>query len=124
MLNSTDSEFWGYVKDEYTTLAETHDRVLATEIHAQWRHTGPPSGDWGKSYERAKTALLDGVRRTHSLSLQQTLYAMGDRVLEESPELCEVRLTLPNKHHFRSTWRRSAWTTPTRSSSPPTVPTG
>ncbi|MBS2538038.1 urate oxidase, partial [Catenulispora sp. NF23] len=100
VLNSTDSEFWGYVKDEYTTLVEADDRILATEIHAQWRHTGE-SGDWGKSYERAKNALLEAFVRTHSRSLQQTLFEMGTRVLEEVPELCEVRLKLPNKHHFR-----------------------
>ena len=99
VLNSTDSEFWGYVKDEYTTLAEAHDRILATQIHAQWRHTGE-SGDWGKSYERARNALLEAFVATHSRSLQQTLFEMGTRVLEQGPELCEVRLKLPNKHHF------------------------
>ena len=105
VLNSTDSEFRGYVKDEYTTLAEARDRILATEIRAQWRHSGASgesieSGYWGKSYERARNALLEAFVRTHSRSLQQTLFEMGTRVLEESPELCEVRLTLPNKHHF------------------------
>jgi urate oxidase len=99
VLNSTDSEFRGYVKDEYTTLAETHDRILATEIHARWRHAGE-SGDWGPSAERAKNALLEAFVRTHSRSLQQTLFEMGARVLQECPELCEVRLKLPNKHHF------------------------
>ena len=99
VLNSTDSEFCGYVKDEYTTLPEAHDRILATDITAQWRHAGE-SGDWGKSYERAKHALLEAFAATHSRSLQQTLFEMGTRVLEENPELCEVRLKLPNKHHF------------------------
>jgi urate oxidase len=32
--------------------------------------------------------------------LQQTLYAMGREVLEHRPEIAEVRLTLPNKHHL------------------------
>ena len=32
--------------------------------------------------------------------MQQTLYAMGTAVLAAVPELCEVRLALPNKHHF------------------------
>jgi urate oxidase len=99
VLNSTDSEFRGYVKDEYTTLQETHDRILATEIHAEWRHGGE-SGDWDKSYEHAKNALLEAFMRTHSRSLQQTLLEMGTKVLQGCPELCEVRLKLPNKHHF------------------------
>ncbi|MCW6010007.1 urate oxidase [Micromonospora sp. CPCC 205371] len=99
LLNSTDSEFWGYVKDEYTTLPETKDRVLATAVSARWRHGGS-GGDWAPSYDGVRGALVAAFVETHSLSLQQTLYAMGRRVLEERPEIVEVRLTLPNKHHL------------------------
>lgn len=99
VLNSTDSEFWGYVKDRYTTLKETRDRVLATAVTARWRHAGTASS-WEKSYAEAKRHLLEAFADTYSLSLQQTLYAMGERVLDERPELCEIRLSLPNKHHF------------------------
>ena len=101
VLNSTASEFWGYIRDEYTTLQETRDRILATQISAEWRHSEESGeGDWDKSFDRAKSAVLDAFRDTYSYSLQQTLDEMGTRVLEECPELCEVRLKLPNKHHF------------------------
>jgi urate oxidase len=99
VLNSADSEFWGYVKDEYTTLPETRDRILATEVAAQWRHASAEA-DWEESYPAARTALLEAFAGTYSLSLQQTLYAMGDRVLDGLSGVCEVRLALPNKHHF------------------------
>jgi urate oxidase len=99
VLNSGDSEFWGYVKDEYTTLPETHDRILATEVAAQWRHTSADA-DWEGTYPEARRHLLEAFAGTYSLSLQQTLYAMGDRVLDGLPDVCEVRLSLPNKHHF------------------------
>lgn len=99
LLNSTDSEFWGYVKDEYTTLPETKDRVLATAVSARWRHSSP-DGDWAGSYAGVRDALVAAFVETYSLSLQQTLYAMGRRVLEERPEIVEVRLALPNKHHL------------------------
>ncbi|WP_329259721.1 urate oxidase [Actinoallomurus sp. NBC_01490] len=99
VLNSTDSEFWGYVKDEYTTLPETRDRILATEVAAQWRYTSAEA-DWEGSYPEARRHLLEAFAGTYSLSLQQTLYAMGDRLLDGMPEVCEVRLSLPNRHHF------------------------
>lgn len=99
VLNTTDSEFWGYPKDRYTTLPETHDRVLATAVNAQWRHVDAES-DWGKSYDAVRKHLTEAFATTYSLSLQQTLYAMGERVLENCPEIAEVRLSLPNKHHF------------------------
>ncbi|GAA5053311.1 urate oxidase [Thermocatellispora tengchongensis] len=99
VLNSTGSEFHGFARDEYTTLAETTDRVLATAVTASWRHRGA-TADHGASYAAVRHHLLAAFAQTHSLSLQQTLYAMGARVLAERPEVCEVRLALPNKHHF------------------------
>ncbi|GAA2929909.1 urate oxidase [Streptomyces thioluteus] len=99
VLNSTDSEFHGYVKDRYTTLPETRDRVLATEVNARWRYAGTGL-DWDASYARAREHLLHAFAATYSYSLQQTLYAMGARVVEHLPEVEEIRLSLPNKHHF------------------------
>jgi len=99
LLNTTDSEFWGFARDEYTTLADTTDRILATSVEARWRFRGADC-DWAAAYQRARQALLDAFTGTYSYSLQQSLYAMGCRVLAEAPEVCEVRLALPNKHHF------------------------
>lgn len=99
VLNTTGSEFHGFHKDRYTTLPETSDRILATAVTAHWRHA-EDRGDWAESHTEAKRHLLAAFADTHSLSLQQTLHAMGERVLAERPELAEVRLTLPNKHHF------------------------
>lgn len=99
LMNTTDSEFHGFVKDGYTTLPETTDRILATAVDARWRHL-EPQADWDASYERVRAALVAGFVETYSYSLQQTLYAMGARVVETCPEVAEVRLSLPNKHHL------------------------
>ncbi|MDX2642864.1 urate oxidase [Streptomyces sp. PA03-1a] len=104
VMNTTNSEFWGFVKDRYTTLPETRDRVLATEVSARWRfgwtRDEDPAPPWEESWAEVRRHLLDAFAGTYSLSLQQTLYAMGDRVVEHRPEIDEVRLSLPNKHHF------------------------
>lgn len=102
VLNSTDSEFWGFPRDEYTTLPEVKDRILATAVSATWRFSEAEGTDWGKAYETARASLLDAFGGTYSHSLQQTLYAMGTRVLENVPEIAEISLSLPNKHHFLS----------------------
>lgn len=99
VMKTTGSEFHGFIRDEYTTLEPTTDRILATAVTAAWRHTSPGS-PFAESYRRVRHALLEAFARTHSLSLQQTLYAMGERALTDAPEICEVRLALPNKHHF------------------------
>jgi urate oxidase len=100
LLNTTGSEFRGYPRDRYTTLPETGDRVLATAVQARWRHAAATGVDWPASYAAVRRHLVDAFAGTYSRSLQQTLYAMGERVLAHRPEVAEVRLVLPNKHHL------------------------
>ena len=108
VLNTTNSEFWGFPRDEYTTLEETRDRMLATQVSAWWRYRGPRvergpglrGVDWDAAFEIAREATLSAFSETYSYSLQQTLYAIGERIIEAVPDVCEVRLALPNKHHY------------------------
>ena len=99
LLNSTDSQFHGYIKDEYTTLPETTDRILATAVTANWSYRAGDI-DFAAAYAATRTALVDAFAHTPSLALQQTLYAMGRRVIDTVAEVDQVRLSLPNKHHF------------------------
>jgi urate oxidase len=99
VMKSTGSEFHGFLEDEYTTLEPTDDRILATAVQAGWRLANADV-DWDVSFAGASAALVEAFAATHSRSLQQTLYAMGTAVLAARPEVCEVRLSLPNKHHF------------------------
>jgi urate oxidase len=99
VLKTTDSEFWGFPRDRYTTLAETQDRILATAVTARWRYAGAdlPFDD---CFAAVRTALLEAFATTHSLALQQSLFAMGSAALAAVPEVAEIRLSLPNRHHF------------------------
>jgi len=99
LLNTTDSEFNGFLADEYTTLPETDDRILATAVTATWAYTEAPA-DFDAAFAAARAALLEAFAGTYSLSLQQTLYAVGERILKAIPEVGEVRLSLPNRHHY------------------------
>jgi urate oxidase len=105
VMNTTSSEFRGYIKDRYTTLQEAYDRILATEVTARWRFSFDAGNDavepnWERSYAQVRRHLLEAFSETYSYSLQQTLFAMADRVLTNRHEVDEVRLSLPNKHHF------------------------
>ncbi|WP_326700758.1 urate oxidase [Streptomyces sp. NBC_01754] len=104
VLNSTNSEFWGYAKDKYTTLKETYDRILATDVSARWRYNWTDDGqrvpNWEKSYQQTRGHMLEAFAETYSLSLQQTLYQMGSRIINSRTEIDEIRFSLPNNHHF------------------------
>lgn len=100
VLKSTGSEFRGFATDAYTTLEETDDRILATAVTAQWRHTRVDGIDWAAGYAATRAALIETFAVEHSRSLQQTLYDMGAAALRARPEIAEVRLSMPNRHHF------------------------
>ena len=99
LLKSTGSEFFGYPRDRYTTLEETHDRVLATAVVARWRYA-TENVDFGDAFAATRGALIETFAAKHSLALQQTLYLMGESALKARPEIAEIRLSMQNKHHF------------------------
>ena len=99
VLKTTDSEFAGFYEDRYTTLQPTTDRVMATSVTAQWWHTAD-APDWGTAFEDARGALTEAFAASYSLALQQTLFEMGGALLDAVPTVGEVRLSLPNRHHF------------------------
>jgi urate oxidase len=103
VLKSTQSGFSGFPRDKYTTLPETSDRILATDVSARWRfRTGTDFGtfDFNKSYEDVKSLVLEGFSENYSHALQQTLFDMGAKVLEAHTEIDEIKFSMPNKHHF------------------------
>jgi urate oxidase len=99
VLKSTGSEFHGFLRDRYTTLRETDDRILATSVVARWRYDHPDVS-WDDSFASIRALLLQEFAEIHSYALQQTLYGMGKAVLEKHPEVAEIKLSAPNKHHF------------------------
>jgi urate oxidase len=99
VLKSTGSEFHGFPRDRYTTLAETDDRILATSVTAWWRYTSTDI-DFNATYASIRDTLLATFATVHSLALQQTIFAAGKAVLEAHPQVAEVKLSCPNKHHF------------------------
>lgn len=103
VLKTTQSGFVGYPRDKYTTLPETTDRILATDVSARWRYnTGldVTGTDFNKGYEDIKALLLEGFTENYSHALQQTLFDMGKKVLEAHGEVDEIKFSMPNKHHF------------------------
>ena len=101
VMKTTGSEFSGFLKDRYTTLAETSDRILATSLAARWRYRAwPPAAGWGQAHAQTRQILLERFAEVHSLALQQSLWEMGQAVLQARDDVAEIRLSAPNRHHF------------------------
>ncbi|KAI1410190.1 uricase [Hypoxylon sp. FL1857] len=108
VLKSTGSAFHGFVRDEYTTLAETWDRILSTEVDASWRWNTLPDvaaveqkvAQFDKAWEDARKITMKTFAEESSPSVQNTMYKMSEQILEAAPEVASVTYALPNKHYF------------------------
>jgi len=97
LLNTTDSSFEGYIRDQYTTLKEASDRILGTAVEAAWTYTAGGI-DFDVVWHSVRARLVEVFVGHVSPSVQSTLYAMGEAVLAEFPMVEEISLSLPNKH--------------------------
>lgn len=99
VLKSSGSGFSGFLKDEYTTLPETDDRILATTVDATWTYASQDI-PFNEAFETANQRIADVFATHQSPSLQSTLYAIGERVLEDVPSIEKIHLSMPNQHHL------------------------
>ena len=99
ILKTTDSGFENYIRDPYTTLKETPDRIFSTECQVAWKYAAPQP-DYTDLYTRIRLDLLHTFATHKSLSVQHTLYAMGENILKEFNAVEEITLGMPNKHHI------------------------
>jgi urate oxidase len=97
ILKSAGSAFAGFHRDEFTTLPETEDRLLATSLTSHWRYCKKPA-DYCDANARIVEAMLSAFGSKESPSVQTSLYEMGKAALAASPEIEQISLTMPNLH--------------------------
>jgi len=97
ILKSTGSGFENYPKDEFTTLPETADRILATSFSATWTFQEQPEY-YSRANEAILAAMLKVFANNYSPSAQTTLFQMGEAALAACPEISKLDLAMPNKH--------------------------
>ena len=115
ILKSAQSAFGGFPRDEYTTLPETHDRLLATSLTATWQYRDSAI-DFDPAWQIVRQTMLDTFAEHRSESVQHTLYAMGQAVLDASTTSRASASSCRTATTCRSTSRASASRTATRSS--------
>ena len=99
VLKTTRSAFKGFPRDRYTTLPDTDDRLMATRLTAIWRY-GSPDLDADATFEAVRATLLEVFADHDSPSVQTSIWIMARAILERHEEIEEVRMVLPNLHHW------------------------
>ena len=99
LLKSSRSAFTGFLRDEYTTLAETTDRIFATAMTATWSYRALEL-DYNLAWRAVRTTLLETFAEHDSQSVQHTLHAMASAALDNVEALTSIHLIMPNRHHL------------------------
>jgi urate oxidase len=97
VLRTTGSGWAGFHRDQYTTLPETDDRILATVVTARWEYDGEPAES---AWAQVRDTILEAFADHYSPSVQFTLHRMGEAVLERVPTVRRIHFSLPNRHHL------------------------
>ncbi|KAF5948092.1 hypothetical protein HYC85_014049 [Camellia sinensis] len=110
VLKTTKSGFEGFVRDKYTILPETRERMLATEVTASWRYSFESLSSipakplyFNDRYLNVKKVLVNTFfgppkEGVYSPSVQSTLYQMAEAVLARFPDISSIQLKMPNIH--------------------------
>lgn len=99
VLKTAGSAFEGFLRDSFTTLPETRDRLFGTSLTARWTY-GSPDPPFAELRPRIRETLLATFAGHESRSVQHTLYAMASELLARVPEVREIELRMPNKHYL------------------------
>ncbi len=97
ILKSTASGFADFHRDDLTTLADTHERILATSLRARWTWTAEPAS-YRAANDRIVTAMLVPFAGRFSPSVQATLFEMAEAALQACGEIGSITIAMPNLH--------------------------
>jgi len=100
VMKTSKSAFSGFPRDEFTTLPETDDRLLATKVTSTWRYAPSAAVDYDASFAAVTGTMLDVFAEHFSVSVQASIWIIGQAIVERHPEVAELTMTLPNLHHW------------------------
>jgi urate oxidase len=100
VLKTTQSGWENFYREQYTTLPDTNDRILATTVTASWSYGENTYLDFDRRWRGVRDRILATFTDHYSPSVQNTLYRIGKAVLEWFPEVEKIQLSFPNKHHL------------------------
>jgi urate oxidase len=108
VLKTTKSSWANYLHERYTTLPDSHDRCMSTELTCDWSYVPTAGGvapDYGAIRKKLQEQITLGVfgppkNGVHSPSVQATVYDVGCMILDKVEEVSEVTLNTPNLHYI------------------------
>jgi len=109
VMKTTQSSFFDFKRDEYTTLPDVADRLVGTVVTAKWQYKDVTSPGVVKSFRKQAKDIRDVLVSVFagpadigspSPAVQYTLFKMGEAVLQKNPNVVNVTMNMPNVHNL------------------------
>jgi urate oxidase/2-oxo-4-hydroxy-4-carboxy-5-ureidoimidazoline decarboxylase len=98
LLRLSGSAFHGFVRDQYTTLADIANRPLHMWLDLEWLYTGPSAAFSSGAITAAVRRIVHDVFHSfESGSIQQVIYQIGTLMLSSISSIAEVHLEANNR---------------------------
>jgi urate oxidase len=99
LVKTTDSEFWGFIRDQHTTLSDVKDRIFGTSVSLEWSYQNSDP-DYQTAYDTVRNVVLECFATHHSLAVQHTMNEIGQVALARVPDIQEISMVMPNEHRI------------------------
>jgi urate oxidase len=99
VLKTSGSAWEDFLRDDFATLPDANDRLLATSLTASWVYEKTPAS-YATANAKIIQAMLEVFSTRFSPSVQSTQYHMGEAALNACPEISRISLTMPNLHYL------------------------
>jgi len=98
LLRLGGSAFYGFVRDQYTTLPDIKNRPLHMWLDLEWWYSTPAAAcSEGRTTARVREIVQQIFQSFESGSIQEVIYQIGGKMLTELPEISEVHLEANNR---------------------------
>ena len=104
ILKTTGSGFSGFHHCKLTTLQDSDDRILSTDVSATWQYCGKAANSgsihYTQNFDQILATIKDIFANTYSESVQATMWEMGRYVIDHIPQITDISFQLPNIHNW------------------------
>jgi urate oxidase / 2-oxo-4-hydroxy-4-carboxy-5-ureidoimidazoline decarboxylase len=94
LVKLSGSSFADFVRDEHTTLPDSHDRPLFVHLDAEWQNADPAERADG---EAVRDLFVSTFADFNSASIQHLVHEMGVRALEAFPAIASISFEAENR---------------------------
>lgn len=99
VMKTSGAAFANFLRDPYTTLEENQHCILSTSLNATWSYEfTEPDMPFSTMWHGVRKTLLETFAAHEGKSIQNTLYTLGQAVLDNFEAINEIHVRMPDNY--------------------------